>query len=75
MALYYHFGDDYICVRVIYNNGILPRVKVLEHVEDAELESLMLAMGVTKRLRYKQFQCTKLYEFLLDVGVEWRGDS
>ena len=75
LALYYRFGDDYVFVRVIYSNGILLRVKGNEHVEDSELKALMYTMGVAKRIRNKQYQCTKLYEFLLDVGVEWKDDS
>lgn len=74
LALYYHFGEDYVFVRVIYSNGILLRVKGNEHVEDSELRSLMYTMGIAKRIRDKQVQCTKLYEFLLDVGMEWQGD-
>lgn len=74
LALYYHFGEDYVFVRVIYSNGILLRVKGNEHVEDSELRSLMYTMGVAKRIRDKQVQCTKLYEFLLDVGMEWQAD-
>ena len=70
LALYYRFGDDYVFVRVIYSNGILLRVKGNEHVEDSELKALMYTMGVAKRIRNKQYQCTKLYEFLLDFSFD-----
>ena len=75
MVFYYHFADDFVFVRIIYSNGILLRVKGGENVHDPELKSLLRNLGVGKRVRDKQYQCTKLYEFIADVRMERIGNS
>ena len=68
MVFYYHFGDDFVFVRIIYSNGILLRVKGGENVKDPFLKSLLYNLSIWKRLHDKQYPCTKLYEFIPDVS-------
>ena len=57
-------------MRIIYSNGILLRVKGGDNISDPDLKSLLYSLGIWKRLRDKQYQCTKLYEFIPDVRME-----
>lgn len=70
MVFYYHFDNDFVFMRIIYSNGILLRVKGGDNISDPDLKSLLYSLGIWKRLRDKQYQCTKLYEFIPDVRME-----